>query len=97
MVKKLQVIERNNTWELVKLPTHTKAIRVKWMFKMKHNLDESITRHKVGLVARGFLQRARLNSSEVYAPVARLETSSTRISLKSKTRLSSNLDQICAE
>lgn len=29
MVKELQAIERNNTWELVGLPTHTKVIKVK--------------------------------------------------------------------
>ena len=74
MVEELQAIERNNTWELVELPTHTKAIEVKWVFKLKHNADGSIARHKARLVARGFLQRAGLDYSEVFVPVARLET-----------------------
>lgn len=56
------------------IPTHTKAIEVKWVFKLKHNPYGSIARHKEILVARGFLQRAGLNYSEVYPPVARLET-----------------------
>ena len=74
MVEELQAIERNNTWELVELPAHTKAIKVKWVFKLKHNADGSIARHKARLVARGFLQREGLDYSEVFAPVARLET-----------------------
>ena len=57
MVEELHAIERTNTWELVELPTHTKAIKVKWVFKLKQNPDGSIIRHKVILVARGFLQR----------------------------------------
>lgn len=55
MVKELQSIEINNTWELVELPTYTKAIKVKWVFKWKHNLDRSIARQKSRLVSRGFL------------------------------------------
>jgi hypothetical protein len=74
MIEKLQAIERNNTWELVELPAHTKAIEVKWVFKLKHNADGSIARHKARLVARGFLQREGLDYLEVFAPVARLET-----------------------
>jgi hypothetical protein len=74
MVEELEAIERNNTWELVELPAHTKAIEVKWVFKLKHNVDGSIARHKARLVARGFLQREGLDYSEVFAPVARLET-----------------------
>lgn len=55
MVKELKVIKRNNTWELVELPIHTKAIEVKWVFNLKHNDNGSIARHKEILVARGFL------------------------------------------
>ena len=58
MVEELQPIKRNNTWELVEFPAHTKAIKVKWVFKLKQNPDGTIARHKVRLVARGFLQRA---------------------------------------
>lgn len=41
---------------------------------MKHNVDGSIAKHKERLVARGFLQRKGPDSSEVFAPIARLET-----------------------
>lgn len=51
MVEELQVIGINNTWELVELPTHIKSIKVKWVFKLKHNYDGSIARHNARLVA----------------------------------------------
>ncbi|MCI08580.1 gag-pol polyprotein, partial [Trifolium medium] len=73
MKDELAVIERNDTWSLVKLPSKKKAIQVKWVFKLKLNPDGSIAKHKVRLVARGFLQRAGLDYSEVYALVARIE------------------------
>lgn len=74
MVEYLQAIKINNKWELVKLPTHPKAIKVKWVFKLNHNVDGSIARYKTRLVARGFLQKVGLDYSEVCVPVARLET-----------------------
>lgn len=67
-------IERNNTWKLVKLPTNTKFIEVKWGYKLKHNPDDSISKYKFRLVVIGFMQRAGLDYSEVYDPIARLET-----------------------
>jgi len=74
MTEELVAIERNKTWKLVKLPVDKKAIEVKWVYKLKHNPDGSIAKHKARLVAKGFLQRACLDYSEVYAPVARIET-----------------------
>lgn len=55
MVEELAAIEMNQKWQLVKLPTNTKTIEVKWIYKMKHNLYGSIANHKAMLVARGFL------------------------------------------
>lgn len=73
MIEEFQAIERNNTWELVVLLAHTKAIKMKWVFKLKHIPDGSIARYKERLVARGFLQSVALGYSKVYRPVTRLE------------------------
>jgi len=51
MTEELEAIERNNTWKLVKLPAGKKTIEVKWVYKLKHNLDSSIAKHKGRLVA----------------------------------------------
>ncbi|KAK2352556.1 putative mitochondrial protein [Trifolium repens] len=74
MQEEINSIEKNRTWKLVELPDHKKAISVKWIFKLKTNLDGSIAKHKARLVARGFLQQQGIDYTEVYAPVARMET-----------------------
>lgn len=74
MREELKAIEKNATWELVNLPMKKKPIVVKWVFKVKHKPDGTIAKHKVRLVAKGFLQKEGLDYSEVIAPVARLET-----------------------
>ena len=74
MIEELASIKKNQTWELVELPSNKKAIQVKWVFKLKLNPDGTIAKYKARLVARGFLQREGLDYSEVYSPVARIET-----------------------
>lgn len=67
-------IVKNNTWELVDLPPGAKAIRLKWIFKIKRNSDGTINKHKSRLVAKGYIQRHGIDYEEVFAPVARIET-----------------------
>lgn len=56
------------------MQANIKAIEVKWVFKVKNNLDGSTARHMTMLVAIGFLQRAGLDYSKVYTVFAKLET-----------------------
>jgi len=80
-------------WKLVELPNKKKTIYVKWIFKVKLNLDGSISKHKARLVARGFLHRYGVDYNEVFAPVARLETIRLVVALASSKNFSlSHLD-----
>ncbi|WVZ09086.1 hypothetical protein V8G54_022432 [Vigna mungo] len=74
MVEELTSIEKNRTWTLVNLPDYKKAIEVKWIFKTKYKPDGKIAKLKARLVAKGFLQQPGIDFTDVYAPVARLET-----------------------
>ncbi|KAE9618243.1 putative RNA-directed DNA polymerase [Lupinus albus] len=86
MEDELKSIEKNDTWEMVNLPKDKKPIAVKWVFKVKHNPDGSIAKHKARLVAKGFMQKKGLDYSEVYAPVARIETVRVIIAIASLKR-----------
>ncbi|XP_033131958.1 uncharacterized protein LOC103848357 isoform X1 [Brassica rapa] len=48
-------IEKNNTWDLVELPSGKKPIGLKWVFKIKRNADGSISKFKSRLVAKGYV------------------------------------------
>ena len=52
----LQVLERNSTWSITKLPPRKKAIGCKWLFKTKFSSDGTIERHKSRLVIQGCRQ-----------------------------------------
>lgn len=61
----------NQTWDLVTLPSGKHAIGCKWMFKLKHNPDGTVNKHKGRLVAKGFHQQAGFDYSETYSPVVK--------------------------
>ncbi|KAJ0809226.1 putative RNA-directed DNA polymerase [Helianthus annuus] len=70
----MQAIERNGTWDLVELPKDAKCIGVKWVFKTKVNERGEVEKHKARLVAKGYGQEHGVDYTEVYAPVARMDT-----------------------
>jgi len=67
MNKEMQSIEKNRTWELVKLPAGKKPIGLKWVFKLKKNSEGEVVKHKVKLVAKGYVQKQRLLQSQYHA------------------------------
>lgn len=74
MTEEINSIEKNQTWELCTLPNGAKCIGVKWIYKTKLNELGEIIKHKARLVAKGYSQELGIDYTEVYAPVARMDT-----------------------
>ena len=74
MQVEMDSIRSNNTWTLVQLPPHKKAISSKWFFKVKTNNNGNPPRYKTRLVARGFEQKDDVDFFDIFAPVVRWET-----------------------
>ena len=51
---KMDSVSSNNTQVLVDLPTGSKPINCKWVFRRKHNTNGSIQTFKARLVTKGF-------------------------------------------
>jgi histone deacetylase 1/2 len=54
MDEEMATLDANRTWELVPLPKGKKVIGCKWVYKVKHNSDGSISRYKARLIAKGY-------------------------------------------
>ena len=74
MKKKIEAIEKNETWSLTELPIGHKIIGLKWVFKLKKNSNGEIIKHKARLVAKGYTQQQGVDFDEAFVPVARLDT-----------------------
>jgi transposase InsO family protein len=65
----IDALSKNNTWDLVDLPPGRKAVKSKWVFKLK-----SDGRYRARLVAKGFTQIPGIDYDETFSPVARFES-----------------------
>jgi hypothetical protein len=74
MLEELSSIKENETWSLVELPRGHKAIGLKWVFKLKHDEQGRVVKHKARLIAKGYVQQQGVDFNEVFALVAQLES-----------------------
>ena len=65
----MAALARAGTWSLVDLPFGRKAVKSKWVFKLKAD-----GRYRARLVAKGFTQIPGVDFDETFSPVARFES-----------------------
>jgi Reverse transcriptase (RNA-dependent DNA polymerase) len=81
MLEELEALDKNKTWELMSLPQGKKAVGCKWVFTVKQNPEGRVERYKTRLVAKGYSQTYGIDYDETFAPVAKMSTVRTLISL----------------
>lgn len=72
MKRDIDSLTMSNTWTVCVLPPGQSVLPCKWVYVCKLDKDGSPVRYKARLVARGDLQREGLDSTETFAPVAKL-------------------------
>ncbi|GJV09857.1 retrovirus-related pol polyprotein from transposon TNT 1-94 [Tanacetum coccineum] len=73
MQEELLQFKRLDVWVLVPPPNNIKPITLKWLFKNKHDEENTVIQNKTCLVMRGYCQEEGIKFEESFAPVARME------------------------
>ena len=61
-------------WTLVQLPAGVKPIGYKWVYKKKREADGKVETNKERLVAKGYIQKDRIDYEESFSLVAMLKS-----------------------
>nr|GEW76274.1 retrovirus-related Pol polyprotein from transposon TNT 1-94 [Tanacetum cinerariifolium] len=73
MQEELLQFKRLDVWVLVPTPDNISPLTLKWLFKNKHDEEQTVIRNKSRLVVRGYRQEEGIDFEESFAPVARME------------------------
>nr|GEY46636.1 hypothetical protein [Tanacetum cinerariifolium] len=71
--EELLQFKRLDVWVLVPTPDNISPLTLKWLFKNKHDEEQTVIRNKSRLVVRGYRQEEGINFEESFDPVARME------------------------
>ncbi|KAD5961373.1 hypothetical protein E3N88_12846 [Mikania micrantha] len=92
MQDEMNSLYENNTFELVKLPKGKRALKNKWVYKLKTEEHTSRPRYKARLVVKGFSQRKGIDFDEIFSPVVKM--SSIRVILGLAASLELEVEQM---
>nr|GFB91240.1 hypothetical protein [Tanacetum cinerariifolium] len=66
-------LKRLDVWVLVHAPNNIYPLTLKWLFKNKHDEEQTVIRNKSRLVVRGYRQEEGIDFEESFASVATME------------------------
>jgi len=92
MRDEMKSLHENDTYELVKLPKGLRALKNKWVFKIKNEDHSFKPRFKARLVVKGFSQRKGVDFEEIFSPFVKM--SSIRAVLGLTTSLDLEIEQM---
>jgi hypothetical protein len=87
----LESIQLNQVWELVPR-RNQRVIGTRWLFKVKHDVNNQPIRYKARLVAKGYNQRFGIDYHETFSPVVKYQ--SLRVLLAIAASLNLHVHQI---
>ena len=86
MKDEMKSLYDNDTFELVKLPKGKRALKNRWVYRLKQEEGSSTPKYKARLVVKGFSQRKGVDFDEIFSPVVKLS------SIRSVLAMAASLD-----
>jgi hypothetical protein len=81
MTEEYHSIMKNDVWDIFPRSKGNFVVTSKWIYKIKHAIDGSVEKYKVGFVARGFYRVEGVDYEETFSPVCQYTSIHTIISV----------------
>ncbi|CAM8877499.1 unnamed protein product [Rhodiola kirilowii] len=85
-------LHENSAFKQVELPVGKKALKNKWVYRLKNNELTSRPQYEARLVVKGFSQRKGIDFDEIFSPMVKM--SSIRVVLGLAASLDLEIDQM---
>ena len=72
MQDEMRSLHDTKTFELMKLPRGKRALKNKWVFRIKHDEHNPQPRFKARLAVKGYNQRKGIDFDEIFSPVVKM-------------------------
>ena len=80
-------LHENHTYELVELPKGKRALRSKWVYKLKLGDDGNPPRYKARIVVKGFQQKKGVDFDVIFSLVVKMTSIRTVLSIAANMNL----------
>lgn len=74
MQEEMQSLHDNHTYDLVELPKGKRALKCKWVYKLKTEEKNSLPRYKARIVVKGCNQKKGIDFDEIFSPVVKMSS-----------------------
>ena len=92
MQDEMDSLHENYTYDLVELPKGKRALRNKWVYKVKTGEVDNTPRYKAHIVVKGFQQKTGVDFDEIFAPDVKM--TSIRTILRIAARMDLEIEQL---
>ncbi len=83
----MKSMHESKTFELVKFPKGKRALKIKWVFRIKSKESNLQPQFKARLVVKGFSQRRGIDFDEIFSPVVKMTSIHTVMGLTASFNL----------
>nr|GEY18265.1 Gag-Pol polyprotein [Tanacetum cinerariifolium] len=80
--EELLQFKRLDVWVLVPAPDNISPLTLKWLFKNKHDEEQTVIRNKSRFVVRGYHQEEGIDFKESFTPIVDIEKVAVYSSLR---------------
>jgi hypothetical protein len=74
MVEEMDVLDKNEAWDLVELLAGRKYVGRKWLFKNKFNAKGKVGKYKDWLLEKGYSQVEGIDFGEIFSHISKLNS-----------------------